>query len=241
VTRHTRAALAVLLAVVALSVAATPARADYRQSYLDAVDALRRGDAQAALPLLSAAIAEQPGERARARLVGAIPEPYLPHHYLALAYARLDRCNDALREWEISTQQGALAGVPAAAAEAHRGVTECRRKVGVAPSADAAVAARAAARAALERGVQAYLDGDYDGAVATLGTAANGGEGSARALALAVRAAARQARFRLGGERDAAELAAAIADAREARRADPAFRPDPQLFSPRFLALWSQP
>jgi len=219
--------------------AAASARADYRQSYLDGRAALTRGNAADAARLLSAAAAERPTEQARARLVGAIPEPYLPHHLLATAYARLGRCTEALREWETSAAQGVAAALPGPAAEARAGIADCRRRLGIADPVEAAVSARAAVRAELTRALDAFLAGNYARTVELLEALATPADATSRAWQLALRAAARHSLYRLGGGRDAMLLAAAIADARDARRADPAFRPNPELFSPRFLELWS--
>ncbi len=224
---------------IALIAGSPAARADYRQSYLDGRAALARGDAGDAARLLAAAAAERPAEQARARLVGAIPEPYLPHHLLAVAYARLGHCEDALREWEVSAAQGVAVTIPGPAGEARSGVADCRRKLGIADPVEAAATARAAARGELTRALDSFLAGNYARAVELLEALPAPADATARAWQLALRAAARQALYRLGGGRDAMLLAAAIADARDARRADPAFRPNPELFSPRFLELWS--
>ncbi|HXT22806.1 MAG TPA: hypothetical protein VN811_17050 [Thermoanaerobaculia bacterium] len=229
--------IAVICLLLALS--AAPLRADYRQSYLDGRAALGRGDAAEAARLLTAAAAERPQEQARARLVGAIPEPYLPHHLLAVALARLGRCTDALREWETSATQGIAATISGPAAEARSGVAECRRKLGIADPAEAAASARAAIRAELLRALEAFLAGNYARTVELLEDLPSPADAPSRAWQLALRSAARHSLYRLGGEREPMLLAAAIADARDARRADPAFRPNPELFSPRFLELWS--
>jgi len=226
-------------AILLVVVVASPAHADYRQSYLDGRAALARGDAGEAARLLAAAAAERPAEQARARLVGAIPEPYLPHHLLAVALARLGRCQDALREWEASAAQGVVATLPGPAGEARAGVADCRRKLGIADPAEAAATAGAAARRELVRALDSFLAGNYARAVELLEALPAPADATSRAWQLALRAAARHALYRLGGGRDTMLLAAAIADARDARRADPAFRPNPELFSPRFLELWS--
>ena len=231
-----RGAVLALAFVVAF---ASRTRADYRQAYLDGRAALAHGDATTAARLLSEAANERPTELARARLVGAIPEPYLPHHYLALAYARLDRCTEALREWDASASQGVAASLPASAAEARDGVASCRKKLGLADPGEAAAAARNESRAELVRALDAFLAGGYARAVELLDAMAAPADASMRAWQLTVRSAARHALYRLGGERDALLLAAAIADAREARRAAPGFRPSADLFSPRFLELYS--
>lgn len=115
-----------LLALAAI-VAAASAAADHRQSYLDGVRALERGELERARARLGAAIAERSREQARARLVGVIPEPYLPHHYLGLAHFRARDCKQALAEWRISERQGAVQSVGPAhrLALGHR--DECER------------------------------------------------------------------------------------------------------------------
>ena len=141
------------LALVAALVAA-PAAADYRQSYLDGRRALERGEVEQAIALLGAAARERPLEQARARLVGAIPEPYLPHHFLGLAYFRARRCPEAVAAWELSERQGAVQSVPAARAIARRHRAECasleaaERAVEDAGEAAAALAAAAGDREA---------------------------------------------------------------------------------------------
>ena len=224
-----------------LLVIATPrsARADYRQAYLDGRAALARGNAAEAVRLLTVAASERPQEQARARLVGAIPEPYLPHHLLAVALARAGRCADALREWETSATQGIAVTIPGPAAEARSGVVDCRRKLGIADPAEAAATARAAVHTELLRALESFLAGNYSRTVELLESLPAPADATSRAWQLALRAAARHSLFRLGGEREPMLLAAAIADARDARRADPGFRPNAELFSPRFLELWS--
>jgi hypothetical protein len=220
-----------------------PARvsADYRRSYVDGRAALRRGRAEEAARLLAAAASERPTELARARLVGAIPEPYLPHHYLALALAKLDRCADALREWELSAAQGVITSLPALHAEANAGATACRQRLGIPSSEERADAAARQSHAALAQGLQAYLDGDHRQAVHLLDAMPTPAAPRARAWQLTVRAAARHALYRLGGERDAMLLAAALVDAREARRTEPTFQPNASIFPPSFLALYVTP
>jgi len=100
------------LALILSLAAAEPLLADARQDYVDGLRALREGRFAAALGLLDRAIAERPREEPRARLVGAIPEPYLPHHYRGIALYNLRRCDDALAAWRLSASGGALAKSP---------------------------------------------------------------------------------------------------------------------------------
>lgn len=113
-----------LVAVLALALA-SPVAADWRSDYLDGRRALERGRPAEAVALLAAAAASHPEEQARARLVGVIPEPYLPHHYLGLAHFALHDCAAALAAWATSERQGAVAALPAQFAEAAAGRRAC--------------------------------------------------------------------------------------------------------------------
>ena len=145
----TPARVAAWLLACGLLLAGALRAADYRRSYLDGLQSLRAGDWQAAIAALSAAIAEQPQERARARMVGVIPEPYLPHHYLGMALFGAHRCPDALAAWRLSAGQGAIDGVPTELAAARQGQSACETL----GRAEAAVErARGADRAVTARG-----------------------------------------------------------------------------------------
>lgn len=131
-----------LILVLALLAGALPAPAgDYRRSYLDGIKALERGQWAEAVRLLSAAVAERPQEQARARLVGAIPEPYLPHHYLGVAYLNQQQCEQALSHWEISERQGAVRSRVDLVAQASRGRATCEARLATPTEAEKAPAA----------------------------------------------------------------------------------------------------
>jgi hypothetical protein len=88
-------------------------------------------------------------------------------------------------------------------------------------------------------GARAFFGAQYPQTVALL-AGADRLPGRAGAQGLMLRAAARHALYRIGGEKDAGLLASAQADARAARRLDPKAVPDPQAFSPRFVDLFQQ-
>ncbi len=112
-----------MLLVSALALAASAA--DHRQVYLDGLRALRRGAPAEAARLLEVAVAARSQEAARSRLVGAIPEPYLPHHYLGLARHRLGDCPGALAALARSREQGVVAVFPERLAEAAAVIRGC--------------------------------------------------------------------------------------------------------------------
>lgn len=87
---------------------ATSVIADWRQDYLEALQAAEAGAWQAAEGRLRAAIAGRPEARRRARLVGAIPQPYLPHYWLGRAAFEQGDCAAAAESWTTSLEQGAV-------------------------------------------------------------------------------------------------------------------------------------
>jgi hypothetical protein len=108
---------------------AVAARADYRRSYVDAQRAERAGRLAEAAAGYEAAGREHPQEAARARLVGAIPEPYLPFHRLGVVLHELHRCRVSLDAFERSARQGVAARLESAAAEAEPRRRECERQL----------------------------------------------------------------------------------------------------------------
>jgi hypothetical protein len=126
VRRETVRAIGLWTAAALIGVAA---RADYRQIYLDAQRAERDGRLAAAATGYEAAAREHPQEAGRARVVGAIPEPYLPFHRLGVVSFELGRCRQAIDAFERSAKQGVAAKLEAAAAEAEPRLRECRSRV----------------------------------------------------------------------------------------------------------------
>ncbi len=90
------------------------------------------------------------------------------------------------------------------------------------------------APADLMAGAQAYFAGRYDEAVRLLEPAV-GLRGRAGVQARLLRAAARHALYRAGGEKDAVLRRQAADDVTASRRADPSLVPDSAAFSPQFL------
>ena len=91
-------------------------------------------------------------------------------------------------------------------------------------------------RARLTTGIRAYLEGQYEVTLRVLdGTAF--AHRTAAAEAALFRAAARDALYRIGGEKDDALRAAAEVDLRIYRELRPQRKPDPRIFPPRFIAM----
>ncbi len=103
--------LPVFALALALGVAATasaPSHADYKDSYLEGVDAAGAGDWQKAGRAMEQAIAEEPRESERIRFYGMRFGSYVPYYYLGVARSQLGDCEGALEAWEVSTSQGVI-------------------------------------------------------------------------------------------------------------------------------------
>jgi hypothetical protein len=96
------------LALVGLILLASPARADYKDSYRRGVELAEKGNWAEVARHMQAALAEQPREGEQVKLYGMRFEPYLPHYYLGLALANTGDCEGALAKWVISQGQGAV-------------------------------------------------------------------------------------------------------------------------------------
>ena len=92
---------------------------------------------------------------------------------------------------------------------------------------------------ALRRGAQAYFSGNYQRAVEALNLVALPTPRS-QALALLLRAAARHALFLNADQPDERQLAVVKAEIQECIRLAPSLRPDPELFSPRFVRFFAE-
>ncbi len=99
---------ALILAGVLL--AASPVRADYRESYRRGVEAAGRESWADTARLMRAALAEQPRDGETILGEGGRAETYLPHYYLGLALFHTGNCVAARREWEAG--RGAIRRTP---------------------------------------------------------------------------------------------------------------------------------
>ena len=91
-------------------------------------------------------------------------------------------------------------------------------------------------RARLTTGIRAYLEGQYAIAVRILDGKPFADRAAAAEAAL-FRAAARDALYRIGGEKDDVLRAAIETDLRIYRELQPTRKPDPRIFPPHFIAM----
>lgn len=95
------------LALAALVLLALPARADYKDSYRQGLDAIQRRKWDEAIRDLRAAIAEHYDA---AGLMGAgLFKRYTPHYFLGVALAEQGDCRAAVEAFDVAEQQGKMA------------------------------------------------------------------------------------------------------------------------------------
>lgn len=98
------------------------ALADFKSEYDAGLRAAKRKDWQGVETSMRAALAQEPKSQARVRIYGMRFEPYLPHHYLALAASARGECAQVLASLNEPSHIAALAqssgGASLAAAEA---------------------------------------------------------------------------------------------------------------------------
>jgi tetratricopeptide (TPR) repeat protein len=84
------------------------ARADFRDSYRKAIEAMDRKQWEEVVRHLREAIADNPREGERVKLYGLRFETYLPYFNLGAAYLNLGDCAQATKAFETSRSQGAI-------------------------------------------------------------------------------------------------------------------------------------
>jgi len=91
-----------------LALRAADARADYKDSYKQGVEAAEKGRWAEVQKYMQEAIAGKATEGETIRFYGQRFEPYLPHYYLGLALFNNGDCEGAVRSWNASESQGAV-------------------------------------------------------------------------------------------------------------------------------------
>ena len=99
-------------ALLGLALLSSPARADYKETYRRAVEAVDRKRWPEVARLMREAIAENPREGERVKLYGLRFEAYVPHFYLGLALLNTGDCEGAVKAFDASEAAGAIRGTP---------------------------------------------------------------------------------------------------------------------------------
>jgi tetratricopeptide (TPR) repeat protein len=237
-------------------------RAQAPTSFRDGVLAFEKKEWKNAEKFMREAIAGNAKEsEGTVSIAGSWFETYVPHYFLARALARQGKCDEALKEFAESERQGVTPAIPDFAKHLQtRGGCKPQAKTAkpreivfettVPFGGDAPAAAPApvvvpptvvapdytATRQQLRAAVNSYLHGRYDEAVRVL-TKTKFDDRAAAAEAALLRAAARHALYRIGGETDTAARKQIAEDLMLYRSLRPNGRPDPRLFPPGFIAL----
>jgi hypothetical protein len=123
-----------LLAAALLALALPlPALADYKESYLKAMEAVDRKQWADVAKHMREALAENPREGGKVKLYGTRYETYLPHFYLGVALLNTGDCDGAVKAFASSEEQGAIRGT-SKYAELLGGRKTCEAKVAKAPT-----------------------------------------------------------------------------------------------------------
>ena len=133
-----------------------------------------------------------------------------------------------------------LDGVRREAERRRDALRQAAAKTPVSPSASPVARAAAVPSPELLAGAEAFFGARYDEAIRYL-ERANGLRARAAAQRALLLAAARFARYRMGGEQDVAVRRQAAEDVAACRRADPSLVPDRAVFSPEFAAFFREP
>lgn len=242
-----RALLPTLL-LFALLAPPVSAREEWYDHYDNALQALDRGDHATAVGLIEAAL-ERKDRSGYLRTYGNNYIRYVPYFQLGVALHGAGDCEAALANFDQSETRGETADVPDLDARMRRLREEC--EVRLAPPAvepaDTTVAEPARVekpkpkrppidRTVLERGLAAYLEGDFEGSIGWFEELTQATPDSARLrllLGMSLHGA-----WVTGGETDNDLIERARAELAGATGLDPALMPDPALCPPRVAALF---
>lgn len=246
---------------------ATAIHAQAPTTFREGVLAFEKKEWKEAERLMRATIAVNPNETSgTVSIAGSWFETYVPHYFHARALARQGKCEAALKAFAETERQGVTPAIPDFARHLQtRGGCKPQAKpakpkevlieatvpfgeepapavmpVAAPPPPVAPLAAdHTATRLRLRAAINSYTHGRYDEAVRVL-TQEKFDDRAAAAEAALLRAAARHAMYRIGGEKDAALRAQIDVDLRVYRGLRPKAKPDPRLFPPTFIALTTQ-
>lgn len=103
-------------AVLAI-LAASSVFAEWYKDYEAGVDMVKKGQCDAAIPRLQAAVSQKPDEGSSIKFYGMKFADYFPHYYLGLCYFNTKDYTAALREFDQSERYGAIRKKPDLAAK----------------------------------------------------------------------------------------------------------------------------
>lgn len=236
-------------------------------TFREGVIAFEKKEWKEAERLMRATLAVNPNEtEGTVSIAGSWFETYVPHYFLARALARQGKCDEALKEFAETERQGVTPTIPdfarhlqtrggckpqAKPARPKEALLETTVPFGEegtvvatppkpapvpTPTPGPSAVDHTATRLTLRAAINSYLHGRYEEAARVL-TQAKFDDPAARGEAALLRAAARYAMYRSGGEKDAALRGQIDADLSVYRSLRANAKPDPRLFPPSFIAL----
>ena len=213
------------------------AREEWYDHYDNALAALNRGDHTAAIASIEAALARKK-RSGYLRTYGNNYIRYVPHFQLGVAWHGAGDCQAAVASFAQSEARSETADAPELAVRLERLRDECETRL--APpvvSVEKPVAEPPPIdRALLERGLAAYLEGNFEGSIVSFSNLTQTTPGSARLrllLGMSLHGA-----WVTGGETDDGLIERARVELAGAADLDRALVPDPALCPPRVAALY---
>jgi len=241
-------ALLLTLLLLALLVPTASAREEWYDHYDNALAALDRGEYATAVGLFEAAL-DRKDRFGYLRTYGNNYIRYVPYFQLGVALHGAGDCAAALASFDQSETRGETVDVPDlnARLEGLRNECEIRLAPPAIEPADTTASEPAPVeppkpkrppidRTLLERGLAAYLEGDFAGSIGSFESLTQATPDSARLrllLGMSLHGA-----WVTGGETDPGLIERARAELAGAADLDPALRPDPALCPPRVAALF---
>jgi len=241
-------ALFPMLLLLALLAPPVSARDEWYDYYDNGLAALDRGEHATAVGLIEAAL-ERKRRSGYLRTYGNNYIRYVPQFQLGVALHGAGDCEAALASFDRSETRGETADVPELDARLQRLRGECETRLAPAPVEPAVTTVAEPEpveppkpkrppidRTLLERGLAAYLGGDFKDSVDSFEALAQATPDSARLrllLGMSLHGA-----WVTGGETDSGLIERARAELAGARNLDPGLRPDPALCPPRVAALF---
>ena len=235
-----------IVVLLALLAPTASAREEWYDHYAGALAALERGDHAAAIELIEHAL-QRKSRSGYLRTYGNNYIRYTPHFQLGVAQQQAGDCEAALASLEQSESRNETKGVPELQGRLQQLRDDCTTRLAPPPLEVTAVTEPPPRvepqpkrptidRAGLERGLGAYLEGDFAGSIRSFEALTVTHPDSAR-LRLLLGMSFHGA-WVVGGETDDALIGRARVELSGAAGLDPGLTPDPALCPPRVAALF---
>lgn len=233
-----------ILVLIALLAAPVSAREEWYDHYEKALVALEAGDPASAVASIEAALSRK-DRSGYVRTYGNNYIRYVPYFQLGIARHASGQWDAALEALRVSDERGETDDLPELATRVRALREDCRVRLAPPPAEVPAPVEEPAEivperptidRTLLERGLLAYLEGDFEASTVTFRSLVDSNPEAPRLkllLGMALHGA-----WITGGQTDDALIGQARETLRAAAEQDAALRPDPALCPPRVAALY---